>query len=110
MPNFVNNTGGNVSTSKIFLCTSTLPAQRTEVNAAFQTSLVRDETDKDTQPEMIVMQVPGRPYEGWTSDEEPPLIPTVPAGGRTSLGCHHATRPGCWPPQPLIAQAEMSQN
>lgn len=91
MPNFGDSTGANVSTSKIFLCTSSLPAQRKEVNAAFQTSLVRDETGRDTQPEMITVQVPGRPYEQWTSDEEPPLIPAVPAGGRTGLGCHHAT-------------------
>lgn len=62
MPNFVNSSGGNISTSKTFLRTLTLPAQSREVDAVFQTPLLRDEAGRDTQPETILVHVPGRPY------------------------------------------------
>lgn len=110
-PNFVNSTGGNVSTSKIFLCTSTLPAQSREVDAVFQTSLVRDEAGRDAQPEIILVQVPGRPYEDWTLDGETSLIPAIPAGSMASLSCHHATRSGCRPPSlPWQRQDKTDEN
>lgn len=52
----------------------TLPAQSREVNTVFQTSPVRDEAGSDAQPEIILVQVPWRPYEDCTPDEELPLI------------------------------------
>lgn len=110
MPNFINSTGGNVSTSKIFLCTSTFPAQSRDVNAVLRTSPVRDEGHRNVQPEIILVQVPGRPYEDRTSDEELRLIPALSIGSTAGLSCHCAAGSGCQPPQFLIAQAETNQN